>query len=149
MPGSHSRHRFLIAQAAAIACASKPSRAIASYDVIYWIAGGQAKDDTLDAITPYASNIRHAFLIGDSEDAFATALEGIVPYTRSGDLASALSASHSMAQNADGDDAVVLLSPACASFDQWKNFEARGDAFRALVQKRAALVQKRAAEEVS
>ena len=125
------------------------ARAIASYDTVYWIAGGQAKDDKLDGITPFASNIRHAFLIGDAEDAFAAALEGIVPYTRSGDLASALSASHSMAQNADGDDAVVLLSPACASFDQWKNFEARGDAFRALVQKRAALVQKRAAEEAS
>ncbi len=114
------------------------ARAIASYKAIYWIAGGQAKDDKLDGITPFVSNIRHAFLIGDAEDAFAAALEGIVPYTRSGDLASALSASHSMAQNADGDDAVVLLSPACASFDQWKNFEARGDAFRTLVQNRAA-----------
>ncbi len=114
------------------------SRAIASYDAIYWIAGGQAKDDALDAITPYASNIRHAFLIGDSEDAFATALEGFVPYTRSGDLASALSAAHGMAQDADSENSVVLLSPACASFDQWKNFEARGDAFRALIRNRAA-----------
>jgi UDP-N-acetylmuramoylalanine--D-glutamate ligase len=113
------------------------ARAIASYDTIYWIAGGQAKDDTLDVITPFASNIRHAFLIGDSEDAFAASLEGVVPYTRSGDLASAISAAHGMAQDSRDDAAVVLLSPACASFDQWKNFEARGDAFRALVQRRA------------
>jgi UDP-N-acetylmuramoylalanine--D-glutamate ligase len=114
------------------------ARAIASYDAIYWIAGGQAKDDNLDGITTLASHIRHAFLIGDAQDAFAATLEGIVPYTRCGDLASALSASHTMAQNADSEETVVLLSPACASFDQWKNFEARGDAFRALVQKRAA-----------
>ena len=118
--------------------AEAAARAVASYDAIYWIAGGQAKDDKLDGITPFATNIRHAFLIGDSEDFFAAALEGIVPFTRSGDLASALSAAHGMAQEAAGEDAVVLLSPACASFDQWKNFEARGDAFRALVQKRAA-----------
>ena len=118
--------------------AEAAARAIASYDAIYWIAGGQAKEDKLDGITPFASNIRHAFLIGDSEDSFAAALEAIVPFTRSGDLASALSAAHGMAQGAAGEDAVVLLSPACASFDQWKNFEARGDAFRALVQKRAA-----------
>jgi len=114
------------------------ARAIASYDTIYWIAGGLAKDDNLDGITPLAANIRHAFLIGDAEDSFAAALEGIVPYTRCGDLASALSAAHNMAQNADGEDTVVLLSPACASFDQWKNFETRGDAFRVLAQKRAA-----------
>ncbi|MDA1323369.1 MAG: UDP-N-acetylmuramoyl-L-alanine--D-glutamate ligase [Proteobacteria bacterium] len=114
------------------------ARAIASYKAIYWIAGGQAKDKNLNAIIPFAAHIRHAFLIGDAEDSFATALDGIVPYTRCGDLTSALSASHGMAQHTGGEDAVVLLSPACASFDQWKNFEARGDAFRALVQKLAA-----------
>jgi len=114
------------------------ARAIASYDTIYWIAGGQAKNDNLDGILPFASHIRHAFLIGAAEDSFAAALDGIVPYTRCGDMASALSAAHDMAQNAGGKNAVVLLSPACASFDQWKNFEARGDAFRALVRQRAA-----------
>jgi UDP-N-acetylmuramoylalanine--D-glutamate ligase len=111
------------------------ARAIASYDRIYWIAGGQAKDTNLDNITRSASNIRHAFLIGDAEDAFATSLEGIVPCTRCGDLASAVSAAHAMAQNDNLDNAVILLSPACASFDQWKNFEARGDAFRFLAKK--------------
>ena len=109
------------------------ARALASYKEIFWIAGGQAKDDHLEAITPFASNIRHAFLIGDAEESFAAALEGTIPFTRCGDLASALNAAHLAAQNA-GMDAVVLLSPACASFDQWKNFEARGDAFRNLAQ---------------
>ena len=103
------------------------ARAIASYDTIYWIAGGQAKDDNLDGVKPFAANIRHAFLIGEAEDSFAAALEGVVPYTRSGDLASALSAAHELAQKEHRDDAVVLLSPACASFDQWKNFEAPKD----------------------
>lgn len=118
--------------------ADAAARAISSYETIYWIAGGQAKDDCLIAVFPFVSHIRHAFLIGDAEDAFANALEGIIPYTRSGDLASATMAAHRMAQDATDEDAVVLLSPACASFDQWKNFEARGDAFRTLVRKLAA-----------
>lgn len=113
------------------------ARAIASYESVFWIAGGQAKDNNLDDITSLASHIRHAFLIGDAADAFAVALDGVVPYTKSGDLATALSAAHEFAQSADEPDAVVLLSPACASFDQWKNFEARGDAFRTMVRKQA------------
>ena len=113
------------------------ARAIASFDGIYWIAGGQAKDNSLDGITPFASRIRHAFLIGDSEESFSAALEDIVPSTKCGDLATALAAAHNMAQDARDENAVVLLAPACASFDQWKNFEARGDAFRALAQIRA------------
>ena len=72
-------------------------------------------------------------LIGDAAQDFAAALEGRAPYTVAGDLATALSAASARAA-ADGADApVVLLSPACASFDQFSDFEARGDAFRALV----------------
>ena len=114
------------------------ARAIASFEGIYWIAGGQAKDNSLDGVTPFASQIRHAFLIGDAEESFSAALEGVVPNTKCGDLATALTAAHNMAQDAPDEEAVILLAPACASFDQWKNFEARGDAFRALSQIRAA-----------
>jgi UDP-N-acetylmuramoylalanine--D-glutamate ligase len=113
------------------------AKAIASYDTVFWIAGGLAKDNDLGPIKTLAANVRHAFLIGDAEAAFADALEDTIPYTRCGDLASALSAAHSMAQQAHLDAPVVLLSPACASFDQWKNFEARGDAFRALTHNHA------------
>lgn len=109
------------------------SRALASYHTIYWIAGGLAKEKGLDGLKPWMPNIRHAFLIGEAQDDFASALNNTVPATKSGDLASALRAAHAMAQQEGLDDAVVLLSPACASFDQWVNFEARGDGFRNLV----------------
>lgn len=108
------------------------SRALSSYDTIYWIAGGLAKEKGLDALRPWMSHIRHAFLIGEAQEDFGGALEGIVPVTPSGDLASALRDAHALAQQEALDGAVVLLSPACASFDQWVNFEARGDAFRNL-----------------
>jgi UDP-N-acetylmuramoylalanine--D-glutamate ligase len=113
--------------------ADAAARALACYKPIYWIAGGQAKGDGLDAALPFAANIRHAFLIGDAEAAFAAALKDRVPATRCGALADAVREAHRMAQQERLDGAVVLLSPACASFDQFRNFEERGDVFRALV----------------
>jgi UDP-N-acetylmuramoylalanine--D-glutamate ligase len=108
------------------------ARALASFDAIYWIAGGRAKEASLDAVAPFFPRLRHAYLIGEAAAAFAAALSGKVAHTVSGDLASAVAAAHAQAV-ADGEDsAVVLLSPACASFDQWRDFEARGDAFRDL-----------------
>ena len=109
------------------------ARALACYQAIYWIAGGLAKDGGLDAIGPHTHRIRHAFLIGQAAEQFATELEGRVATTRSVDLTTALRAAHTLAQSERAPDAVVLLSPACASFDQWQNFMARGDAFRDLV----------------
>ncbi len=106
------------------------ARALACYDAIYWIAGGRAKDGGLKALAPYLDRIRHAFLIGEAAEPFAAELDGRVTLTRSGDLASAVKAAHDVA---GGENAVVLLSPACASFDQWPNFMARGDAFRDMV----------------
>ena len=113
--------------------ADAAAKALACYDAIYWIAGGLPKDDGLDAVMPYLGRIRHAFLIGEAVAPFGKVLKDRVPVTRSGDLASAVAAAHAMAQRDRVAGAVVLLSPACASFDQWKNFEARGDAFRAMV----------------
>lgn len=109
------------------------ARAVSSYDAIYWIAGGQAKAGGIEAVAPYFARIVHAFLIGDAADAFAKRLDGQVAYTICGDLDSAVRAAHAMAAREGLDRAVVLLSPACASFDQFANFEMRGEAFRAAV----------------
>jgi UDP-N-acetylmuramoylalanine--D-glutamate ligase len=104
-------------------------RALESYDAVYWIAGGLAKDGGFEALTPAHSRIRRAFLIGDAADAIAHTLAAAVPHEISGNLAAAVTAAHEAAQAA-GRDAVVLLSPACASFDQFTDFAARGTAFR-------------------
>jgi len=108
------------------------AKALACYDSIYWIAGGRPKEGGLEAIEPYLERIRHAFLIGEATDAFAAALTGKVALSKPGTLEAAVAEARALARH-DGRDAVVLLSPACASFDQFDNFEDRGDAFRALV----------------
>jgi UDP-N-acetylmuramoylalanine--D-glutamate ligase len=79
--------------------------------------------------------VAHAFLIGEAADQFAATLQGKVAFTACGTMQHALQAAHAMAQIERRSHAVVLLSPACASFDQWASFEARGDAFRAQAQK--------------
>ncbi|MDP2332743.1 MAG: UDP-N-acetylmuramoyl-L-alanine--D-glutamate ligase [Reyranella sp.] len=112
--------------------ADATARALSSYRDIYWILGGQAKEGGVAPLAPYFDRIRHAFLIGEATDLFADQLEGKLPYSRCGDLQSALDAAHSRAQRDAGGPAVVLLSPACASWDQWKSYEHRGDAFRAM-----------------
>ncbi|MBS0270109.1 MAG: UDP-N-acetylmuramoyl-L-alanine--D-glutamate ligase, partial [Proteobacteria bacterium] len=74
-----------------------------------------------------------AYLIGEAADEFAQTLEGKVPFVRSGTLDEALWAASGDAQSSDGAEPVVLLSPACASYDQFRNFEVRGESFRGLV----------------
>jgi UDP-N-acetylmuramoylalanine--D-glutamate ligase len=111
------------------------ARALACYDAIYWIAGGRAKPGGLEALEPYLDRVRHAFL-GEAMDRFGHALEGGVAVSRCGTLEAAVAAAGDMAERDGPAGAVVLLSPACASFDQFSNFEARGDAFRSLVEAR-------------
>jgi UDP-N-acetylmuramoylalanine--D-glutamate ligase len=110
------------------------ARALSSYENIYWIAGGRPKEDGLGAVEPWLGRVRHAFLIGEAEGAFARALEGKVPLSRCGTLDRAFAAARSKAAADQLDRPVVLLSPACASFDQFPNFEARGEAFRTMVE---------------
>ena len=112
--------------------ADAAATALACYDAIYWIAGGVPKAGGIAALTPYFSRIRRAFLIGDAARDFAATLGAKVPHEISGTLDRAVAAAFAAAQAAGG-PAVVLLSPACASFDQFSDFEARGEAFRALV----------------
>jgi UDP-N-acetylmuramoylalanine--D-glutamate ligase len=107
-------------------------RAISCYDDIFWIAGGLAKEGGFSALASGFGRIRHAYLIGKAAPEIAAALGDRVAHTLSGTLDTAVRAAHAAAQ-ASGAGATVLLSPACASFDQFANFEARGDAFRRLV----------------
>ncbi len=109
------------------------AQALGCYENIYWIAGGQAKDEPFDQLRPHLDRVVQAFLIGESAPHFAARLAGDVATTISGDLATAVAQATACAQAQGESNAVILLSPACASFDQFKNFEARGDAFRDLV----------------
>ena len=113
--------------------ADAAAKALACYDTVYWIAGGLPKAGGIASLAPFFPRIRHAFLIGEAADAFARTLEGQVPYSNLGDLESAVEAARARATRERIEGAVVLLSPACASFDQFANFEERGEAFRALV----------------
>jgi UDP-N-acetylmuramoylalanine--D-glutamate ligase len=110
------------------------AKALACYDDVYWIAGGVPKEGGIASLAPFFPRIRHAFLIGKASEEFAATLEGRVPVTRSGTLAAAVQAAQAAAESEARQGAVVLLSPACASFDQFANFEERGDVFRRLVE---------------
>lgn len=105
--------------------------ALSSFSRIRWIVGGLPKSGGIEALRPYFPRIEKAYLIGEAAPAFAATLGETVSYEISGTLSSAVNHAASDAE-ADG-DIVVLLSPACASFDQFKNFEVRGDAFREAV----------------
>jgi UDP-N-acetylmuramoylalanine--D-glutamate ligase len=114
--------------------ADAAAKALACYDDIYWIAGGVPKEGGIASLAPFFSRIRGAFLIGQASEAFAATLRGQVPYRLCGDLAHAVTAAREAALAERRGRPVVLLSPACASFDQFANFEERGEVFRGLVQ---------------
>lgn len=118
--------------------AEATAKALACYDDIFWILGGRAKEGGLDGLDALYPRVRKAFLIGEAAAAFAKQLDGKVAYEICGDLDTATHAARRAArQTVEADNlagATVLLSPACASFDQFANFEVRGDAFRAIVE---------------
>jgi UDP-N-acetylmuramoylalanine--D-glutamate ligase len=114
--------------------AEAASHALAPFNNIYWIAGGRSKAGGIVSLDPLFPNIAHAFLIGEAEQQFAVTLEKRVPYTRCQTLANAFAAAVERAFAEKRQNAVVLLSPACASWDQWKSFEERGDAFCAMTE---------------
>ena len=113
--------------------ADAAEKALACYQAIYWIAGGLPKAGGITSLAPYFGRLRHAYLIGTATEEFAATLGKSAPFTQCGDLAAAVAAAAAEARHEGVEGAVVLLSPACASYDQFANFEARGDAFRALV----------------
>lgn len=120
------------------------AKALACYKKnIFWILGGRAKANGLEGLEDYFSRIRQAFLMGEAESQFAAYLEGQVDYVRCHTLEKAVQEAYMQAIECQEKPAYVLLSPACASWDQFKDFEHRGEVFQELVRK---LCQK---EEVS
>lgn len=107
------------------------ANALAVFDNVYWIAGGIAKEDGLAPAMQHVSRVKKAYLIGDAAAAFATSLAGVCPASICDDLEKATRAAFEDA-SADPDGGTILLAPAAASFDQFPNFSARGDAFAAL-----------------
>ena len=103
-------------------------QAMSSYARFYWIAGGVAKAGGIDSLSDLYPRIEKAYLIGEAAGEFAAALGEAAPHKLCGDLEVAVEAAYADAQAAGG-KAVILLSPACASFDQFPDFEVRGDAF--------------------
>jgi UDP-N-acetylmuramoylalanine--D-glutamate ligase len=124
--------------------ADAAARALACYDDIFWIAGGKAKEGGIESLESYFPRIRKAYLIGDAAENFAATLNGKVPFQHCGTMDHALAAAAADAAASAAPVPVVLLSPACASFDQFRDFEQRGDIFREAVQKMTA-TQKREA----
>ncbi|WP_260598359.1 UDP-N-acetylmuramoyl-L-alanine--D-glutamate ligase [Sphingomonas endolithica] len=104
--------------------------ALAAFGHIHWIVGGQAKSDDLDACAPWFGHVVRAYTIGAAGPRLAAILQDVVPVEQSGTLADAVRSAAGHAQPGE----TVLLSPACASFDQFDDFEDRGNQFRAAVE---------------
>jgi UDP-N-acetylmuramoylalanine--D-glutamate ligase len=113
--------------------ADAAGKALASFADIYWIIGGRPKEGGLAGLEPFFPRIARAYLIGEAAEAFARQLGDAVPYTQCGTLDRAIEAAASDAGKSQAKEPVVLLSPACASYDQFANFEKRGEAFRQIV----------------
>jgi UDP-N-acetylmuramoylalanine--D-glutamate ligase len=123
--------------------ADSAAQALACFTDIFWIAGGKPKSGGLSSLVGFFPRMRKVYLIGEAAAGFAAELEGRVPHVVAGTLERAVELAARDAEAADVKEPVVLLSPACASFDQFRNFEARGDAFRELVLALPGVVAKR------
>jgi UDP-N-acetylmuramoylalanine--D-glutamate ligase len=113
--------------------ADSAAKALASFHDIYWIAGGKPKTGGIVSLAEFFPRIRKAYLIGEAAREFAYTLKGKVPYEIVEVMPTAIAAAARDAEASSLDQSVVLLSPACASFDQYPNFEMRGQAFADLV----------------
>jgi UDP-N-acetylmuramoylalanine--D-glutamate ligase len=113
--------------------ADSAAKALASFHDIFWIAGGKPKTGGIASLAEFWPRIRKAYLIGEAAKDFAKTLDGQVPYEITGLLSLAIDAATRDAQASSLKEPVVLLSPACASFDQYPNFEVRGKAFTDIV----------------
>jgi UDP-N-acetylmuramoylalanine--D-glutamate ligase len=113
--------------------ADATAKALSSFAEIFWIAGGKPKTGGITSLAEFFPRIKKAYLIGEAAKEFAATLEGRVPYEISETLENAVPAAARDAEASGLTEPVVLLSPACASFDQYRNFEIRGTRFRDLV----------------
>jgi len=127
------RGRVLLVNDSKATNADSAAQALACFSDIFWIAGGKPKTGGIESLRRFFPRIRKAFLIGEAAPDFAATLAGEVPHEIDGTLDKALAAALRDAEASTSPEPVVLLSPACASFDQYRNFEVRGDAFRDLV----------------
>lgn len=110
--------------------AESAEKALKSYNNIFWILGGVAKEGGISSLIPYFSKLEKVYLIGKASDEFGEILQkNNVKFEKCGDLKNAFKKAFFDAKNAGLKEKNILLSPACASFDQWKNFEERGDYF--------------------
>ena len=110
--------------------ATSAAPALAAYPAVRWILGGRAKTDDLDACAPYFGHVRSAYTIGEAGPMFAALLRPYMPVAECATIENAVLQAAAEARPGD----TVLLSPACASFDQFRDFEDRGNAFRQLVE---------------
>jgi len=113
--------------------ADSAAKALGSFNDIFWIAGGKPKTGGIASLAEFFPRIRRAYLIGEAAREFAGTLEGKVPYEIVGVMSAAVDAATRDAESSGLKEPIVLLSPACASFDQYPNFEVRGQAFCKLV----------------
>jgi UDP-N-acetylmuramoylalanine--D-glutamate ligase len=110
--------------------ADAASRALSCYDDIFWIVGGRSKEGGINELLSCLNPIRQAFLVGESSESFANSLNNDLPYTLSGTVEAAVCQAFQASEASDAANPVVLLSPACASFDQFPSFERRGEVFK-------------------
>jgi UDP-N-acetylmuramoylalanine--D-glutamate ligase len=127
------RGRVLFVNDSKATNADSAAQALACFSHIFWIAGGRAKTGGIASLARFFPGIRKAYLIGEAATDFAAELQGRVPHIIAGTLERAVELAAADAEASDVAEPVVLLSPACASFDQYRNFEIRGDKFRELV----------------
>lgn len=120
--------------------ADSAAQALACFNNIFWIVGGKPKTGGIESLSEYFSRVRKAYLIGTAAEQFAETLDGKVDHVMAGTLDRAVEEAARDAAASGLDHPVVLLSPACASYDQFESFEARGIVFRNLVRKLPGLV---------
>ncbi|GJD61780.1 UDP-N-acetylmuramoyl-L-alanine--D-glutamate ligase [Methylobacterium frigidaeris] len=113
--------------------ADSTEKALSAFQRVHWILGGKPKEGGIASLAPYFPRVVHAYLIGAATEDFAATLDGQVPFSRCGTLSQAVAAAAAATEQEDKAEPVVLLSPACASYDQFRSFEDRGDQFRDLV----------------
>jgi UDP-N-acetylmuramoylalanine--D-glutamate ligase len=111
------------------------TKSLGSFENVFWIAGGRAGPGGFAALAPFMARVRRGYLLGEAAEAIAAELGHLAPLEHAGTLEVALDAALDAAR-ASGEEAVVLLAPACKSFDQFKSYEHRGDVFRELVRAR-------------
>jgi UDP-N-acetylmuramoylalanine--D-glutamate ligase len=122
--------------------AQAAEQALRAFPNSWWIVGGRPKEEGIDDLAPFFPSIRKAYLIGESTEAFARVLAGKLEADKSRTIDVAVQAAFEDARASGVPQPVVLFSPACASFDQFRDFEQRGEAFRTAA---AKLIKRRSA----